>query len=288
MHFVLLPCVILALVACSPPRETSKPEQHGMMPDVEFDGSTGELGYEDASDDAQLAPSACSQVGSNLPLPGEPCTEEGKSRCTNAGAEVVPDSSESSGIRCLRPNRVVCKKSRSGLVWEIVPCPPPPDACNAMLTWGGTPDLLLAHSMVCEENEFGAGCCPHTIGNFDLPGHVSFRATLCDPQKDVVRCTSPLGEIKRCQFLSQPLDTPALESSKMTTYATCAAAAMQCRYWLTPTECAGIRLETCFRVPGEGATPGLAGGCVDFAAEPPRCATSCQDLEQAGYPAPAK
>lgn len=234
----------------------------------------------------------CEQQNVDLPVPGSPCTEEGKVRCTGAGAFDAPDSSEPTGTRCVKPNRVTCQLVGGGLQWVLSACGPLNPACDMWdpLDKYGDTGLYQAETMLCQENELGASCCPHTIADLSDPSAPAWSASLCDPHAGATRCGAQFGDLRRCQFLSEPFESPNLEQSKLTKYASCIDASSKCRYWhytkvcpaLYPRECAGLP-------PKEDGSPGpWAQVCIDLASEPARCAESCQDLKDASYPLPTQ
>jgi hypothetical protein len=234
----------------------------------------------------------CEQQNVDLPMPGSPCTEEGKVRCTGAGAFDAPDTAEPSGLRCVKPNRVTCQKVGNALQWVLAACGPLNPGCDMYdpLDKYGNTGFYGAETMLCQENELGASCCPLDIADLTDPESPSLSARLCDPSANATMCQSKFIGLRHCQFLSEPFDSPTLEETKVTTYASCTDAAAKCRYWYYTKVCPYLYTKECAGLPPDGSgNPGpTAQVCIDLAEEPARCAETCQDLKKAGYPLPTK
>lgn len=238
-----------------------------------------------AHDVLESSAAECQKEAIDLPAPDSACTVEGSVRCTGAGSFSRSDATEPSGVRCIRPNRVICARSDAGLRWQLAACGPPPQSCNA---FAGTNDSA-ATTMLCQENERGAACCPLEVGDIKSPQSVYWGARLCDAPSGETKCAEPFGMLHRCQFINEAEGGEWLKTIRGR-YDNCAEATAQCRYWYTPSICPPVALNPCTGVDWEerGGWMDTVQACIDPPNEAARCAKNCQDLQKAGYPLPGK
>lgn len=112
----------------------------------------------------------CSAPGPTAPRVGDACDVIGASRCSDTGMTSVDTMEVKEPYACVRPNRLVCAETDTGLVWQDVPCPVPPESC------------ALNQVVTCVEDGGGTRCCPLRCRQTEIGAGAG------DPQKGTLLC----------------------------------------------------------------------------------------------------
>lgn len=246
-------------------------------------GATG-LPSDATPGDNPLTAAACLNV--SLPQPDEPCSAEGKVRCTNHGALAL--GSVGGWMRCLRRNRVVCAKSPQdgSLRWELQAC--------------GTDNGCVGkwkQQLYCEENQRGVKCCPVKCyaNKYSTIASVPWNPSplhYCKPAEHGKKsCTSsaPNGFITTCGFRDE---FPALEKYNSVIFSKCGHLCKDCLYWYSTVECPKHECippgydkppdpEKCSK--GCEWPPVYGGKCIFGAGVEAHCAKDCKEVGAKGY-----
>ncbi len=184
-------------------------------------------------------PPPCVSDTADLPLPGQPCAQEGATACTPVG-QFDKSLFWTDSPTCVRPNRVVCARSSTSgkLVWTLDPCAPlaAPSRC--------TDDAATIPVTCYATTASAATCCPlflqagdftsHGLPLCTTPGHKRCASSLRHYSDDYIDvCDTPP------HFLSQyPKTYDDIGLSDLLRYAkACAQLIPQCPYWFPAIHC---------------------------------------------------
>lgn len=206
------------------------------------------------------------------PRPDQACSQEHEVHCTFAGSYEIwsPDKP-----RCIKPYRVRCTVTASGLRWVAETCAIPPAACFH-------PKF---NPPTCQEGERGASCCPLEYvgyGTFDGKEVETMRTRQCDEPEGTARCPGlHASGITACQYADGPVESPSIGSEWNAYGKKCSAWCKDCKYHYPVAYCKPILQSSC---PGGSAAGKAVRVCVSLPGQEDRCAENCQDLIDAGFP----